>query len=274
MRRAPDALAEWDVDRLYLALLRGGAHGARRHASAQGSARDLAAGPDAQDADSRAPDWQGRLARALAGGRAAGRGLGLLAGRIGDAPAPRTPWEHVLRGLLARALSDAPRRSHARPAGRWLAMEAQARAVGGPAPVFEPGMLRCARRPRLAVGLDTSGSVPDDLLARFGAELAAIAARSGAETHLLAFDDAVHHASRLGPGDWAGRAARHADAPRRRDRFRGPAGAGRSAGPSLIVLTDLDGAFGDPPRGMPVLWAVPRPPPPRRPSGVFWSSAD
>ncbi|PWR03639.1 hypothetical protein DKT77_05725 [Meridianimarinicoccus roseus] len=262
----PDALAAWELDRLYLALLRDGAAAARAHADAQGTARDLSPDGTGDAMDSGAPDWQGRLAQALAAGRAAGRGLGLLAGRIGDAPAARTPWERLLRGLLARALTDTPRRSHARPARRWLAMDAHAHSAGGPAPVFEPGALRGGLRARIAVGLDTSGSIPDDVLARFGAELAGIAGRTGAETHLLAFDETVHLQRCLGPGDWSGGLPR---LPARR-------GGGTAFGemlaqadrlsPALIVvLTDLDGGFGALRPAAPVLWAVtalPAAPPP------------
>jgi len=53
----------------------------------------------------------------------------------GALPAPRVPWERPLRGLLARAVADGPRRSFRRPAGNWVAAEALARQTGGPVPV-------------------------------------------------------------------------------------------------------------------------------------------
>jgi hypothetical protein len=254
----PDALAQWDLDRLYLTLLREGAQGARDYADAQGFEPDLAPGDADPEHDAKAPDWRGRLTRALAAGSQAGHGLGLLAGRIGDLPAPRTPWELVLRGLLARALSDTPRRSHARPARRWLAMEAQARATSCPGPGYEPGQLRQSHRPRIVVGLDSSGSVPDDLLAQFGSELAAIAQRTGAETHLLAFDETVHAAREIGPGDWSG------GLPRQKVRRGGGTAfddlmtQAAAHDPAIaVVLTDLDGRFGTTRPPFPVIWAVP-----------------
>ena len=106
----------------------------------------------------------------------------------------------MLRGLATRAVSDAPRRTHRRPARTWIAMEAEAGRTGGPAPVFQPGIARGSDRPRVIVGLDTSGSVDDALLARFAAEIAGIARRTGAETRVLAFDESVHAEIPMGAG--------------------------------------------------------------------------
>jgi len=262
----PEALAQWDLDRLYLALLRDGADGARRHAAQQGTTRDLAPAKDGDREDSAAPDWQGRLSRAMATGQAAGRGLGILSGRLGDGPLPRTPWEQVLRGLVATALTQEPRQTHARPAKRWLAMDAHARSRGGPVPVFAPGTLRQRQRPRIAVGFDTSGSVDDDLAARFAAEITAMARRGGAEITVLFFDETVHATRVIRPGDtpaaWVkppvqrGGGTAFGDVVDR-------AAAGDPA--MILILTDLDGRFGPVAPRTRLIWAVPdapaKPPP-------------
>jgi len=258
------ALAAWDVDRLYLRLARSGAAARAQladYADASGFAEDLAPEGATGEEDARAPDWQGHLTRALSAGRRAGRGIGTLAGGIGDLPAPAVPWERHLRGLVEQAAGDAPRRSHRRPAGAWVAAEAAARARGGPVPVFEPGRSRDGRRPRIAVGLDTSGSIPDDLLDRFAAEIDGIVRRTGAELHLLAFDETVHHAEVLAAGQ-AGRALRAAAMRRGGGTAFGDvvaAAVSRQAA-IAVILTDLAGRFGPPPKAMPVLWAVPEPP--------------
>jgi hypothetical protein len=87
------------------------------------------------------------------------------------------------------------------------------------------------------------------------AEAEGIVRRTGAEAHLLAFDEAVHEARRLDGGlaGAQGRGAPH----RRRHGFRAGAGGGGRLSPSIaVVLTDLDAPFGPAP-ACPVLWAVP-----------------
>uniref|UniRef100_UPI003CCBF342 DUF2201 family putative metallopeptidase n=1 Tax=Oceaniglobus roseus TaxID=1737570 RepID=UPI003CCBF342 len=70
----------WDVERLYLALQRS-VGPAERTTGAEGS-RDLQpnAGESGEDA---AAAWQGRMERALAAGRQAGRGIGAARGTLG-----------------------------------------------------------------------------------------------------------------------------------------------------------------------------------------------
>ena len=256
----PDAaVSAWDADRLYAALVRAGA-GARarvaEHGDRQGFAEDLAPAAEGDREDAQAADWQGRVARALEAGHRAGRGLGLHADALGVLGPARVPWERRLRGLVARAVQEAPRRSHRRPARAWIAMEAEAWRTGGPVPVFAPGLARDARRPRIVVGLDTSGSIDADTLRRLAAEIDGIARRTGAETHLLAFDDRVHMDIEARPGAVG---AALSTLPLRR-------GGGTDFAPVIaraasvdasvaVVLTDLDGPAGPAPR-FPVIWAV------------------
>ena len=81
---------------------------------------------------------------------------------------------------------------------------AAAEATGGPVPVYEPGRARMDRRPRLVVGLDTSSSIDAQTLRLFTAEAEGIARRTGAEVHLMAFDEAVFREDRLDPAGWQG----------------------------------------------------------------------
>lgn len=257
------ALAEWDADRLALALHKAGrdaAKAAREHGEEKGFHPDLegdTASQSAEEGDRAAADWRGHIARALEAGRAAGTGIGAHAATFADFAPPRVPWETRLRGLLARALLHAPAPSYRRPAGRWAAMEAEARRRQKPIPAFQPGRVHASARPRIVVCLDTSSSIDDLTLGMFGAEIAAIAARTGAETHVIAFDDAVHHESRLPPGD--------RDALARLSLRRGGGTAfdpalerAAALGPSAVVcLTDLEGPVGPAPTRAPVFWAVP-----------------
>ncbi len=256
----PDAaLAEWDADQLYLRLLSGdrGADGkAREYGRRKGLVPDFGSAPG-RPSERDAPEWQGRMARALEAGRAAGTGIGALRVRIAAFGTSRTPWERHLRRLVTRAVSDGPRQSYRRPASRWIAMEAEARRNGRPQPVFQPGRARDARRARVAIGLDTSSSVDDLTLALFAAEAAGIARRTGAETLVLGFDETVHTEVAMGPGRWE---TAITGAEMRRDGgtdFRPLIARAAELAPSiLVILSDLDGPTGPPPR-VPVIWAVP-----------------
>jgi len=259
---AVQALAEWDVDRLYLKLTGDGtaAGQAREHARGQGFADDLEAEDETEAAEGEQTraDWRGHLARAMAAGQAAGIGLGVFGHRLADLPVPRTPWEVVLRRLLARATLPRPAPSHRRPARSWLALDAQARADGTPAPVFQPGLARTQAAPRLVLALDCSASIDAARLSLLAAELGGIARRCAASLHLLAFDTAVRIETRLDPARVAGQ-LRALDLPQGGGTDFAPVIARAVAlrASALVVLTDLDGPTGPPPR-LPVIWAVPR----------------
>jgi predicted metal-dependent peptidase len=131
-----------------------------------------------------------------------------------------------------------------------------AAANGGPEPAYQPGRARQSARPRIAIGLDTSSSIDPLTLALFLAETEGIARRTGAEAHILAFDEEVHETRRLDTAAWGAL---------RDTAFRSGGGtdfapvlaaAGRLAPSIAVILTDLDAPFGPPPP-CPVLWAVP-----------------
>ena len=108
-----EALAEWDVDRLAMLLHRDSEAGrsARAYAQQQAFRKDLEPEQGGADGTQSPADWRGHIARAMAAGRQAGTGIGVLASLIADLAPPRVPWETRLRGLLARALTDRARRS-------------------------------------------------------------------------------------------------------------------------------------------------------------------
>jgi hypothetical protein len=259
--RSPvEALADWDTDRLAMFL-----HADPKRLEKlrdwgidQGFAQDVGLGePDESGKTQKTADWRNRILRALEAGRKTGAGIGKLGGILADIAPTETPWEVVLRGLIAKAVTDRPELSHRRPSHQWVAMAGQAMASGGPAPVYQPGSSRMSARPRVVIGLDTSSSIDPQTLALFAAEARAITRRSGAEAHLLAFDEAVFLDTRLDAGDWTALT---------RPEFRTGGGTdftdlfARAAArdPSiLVVLTDLDAPLPDRP-GFPVIWAVPR----------------
>lgn len=247
------ALEAWDVERLAMALHRDPkrAERLRDWGKTRGFQVDLSTGAPQDDGKGQSTaDWRNHVLRAFEAGRKAGSGIGRLGAILADLVPESTPWEIHLRGILARALTENPRVSWRRPSGSWIARMAAAQ--GGPVPVFEPGRQRMDNRPRIVVGLDTSSSIDAQTLRLFATEAEAIVRRTGAEAHLLAFDEAVFAQGKLEPLGW--------DLPLRQgggtdfqDLFQ-KAGA---LGPSiLVVLTDLDAPLPPAPR-FPVLWAVP-----------------
>lgn len=283
--REPAPLARWDAESLTLALATGrggqgggkeGAKGrsaaqkAQAHAHEQGFRTDLRPGGQGREAPAPAPEaegetaaeWQGRIARALAAGRAAGRGIGALDMVLADIPRSDLPWEVVLRGLITRAVLRRPAPSFQRPTRRWIAGESDARARGRPVPGFEPGLAPVQPVPRLAVAVDCSTSIDDARLALFAGQLAGIGRRTGAEVHVIAFDTEVQGVRQMRGAAWE-EEIRSLPFKRGGGTDFAPAIAAAAAlqPAAIVVLTDLDGPAGPPPGRIPVIWAVPDAPP-------------
>ena len=270
----PDALAHWDADSLYIRLMHGRpgtqdrkgagdrAREIREMAERKGHARDLS--PDGTPEEAGAPDsdtdWRQRLSRAMAEGRRAGRGVGALGFRLGDLPEVRTPWEVQLRAMATKAVMDHPRLSWHRPTRRWLAQDDHARRTDGSVPAFQSVTVRDRVVPRIAVGIDMSGSVDDTRLGLFAAQIAAIGRRLTAEVHVLAFDVDVRSHRIMQGLSWEAEISAIDFARGGGTSFEAVIAAAVALNPSIIVvLTDLDGPFGPAPRGVPVIWAVPGP---------------
>ncbi len=275
---ADTALAEWDVERLVLALddrrpasaapsrdgSRSGARPGRADGVRAARLRTLGAGQPADllraDGSAEAPEdeaeltraWQERLRRAAAGDGAFSIARALRA----DLPQQRTPWELLLRARLARALALRPGVSWSRPSRSYLAN----RGCAGPGRrlPWEPGRSAARAVPRLVVVVDVSGSIEDQLLERFAREVQAIVRRCEAAFVLVVGDRQVRRvdvvaAGRAAAAVWAGL------------EFQGGGGtdftplleeAARHRPDLVLVLTDLDGPVRYRPP-CPVLWAVP-----------------
>lgn len=254
------ALERWDADRLAMALHSdpGRARRLRDWAARRGFDDDLKSGtPDETGPSQSAADWRNQILRAMEAGRKAGSGIGRLGAILADLSPDQVPWEVVLRGLLARAVVERPTPSWSRPSRPFIARLAEAERTHGPVPVFEPGHRRQGQRPRIVVGLDTSSSIAPQTLRLFWAETAGLARRTGAEVHLLAFDEEVHASRLLDP------IALRQTLP---DQLRTGGGtdftdlfaqSARLQPSVLVVLTDLDAPSPAAPR-FPVVWAVSR----------------
>ncbi|ABV93713.1 conserved hypothetical protein [Dinoroseobacter shibae DFL 12 = DSM 16493] len=270
-----DLLRSFDAERLFTEMRRdaaakpegqGKTDKIKAMAGADGFRPDIAPSPTGEDGDEDTPEardfeWRQHLARALEAGKLAGRGIGALGFRLADIPETTTPWEVILRGLLDRATRADPRRSFRRPAGRWVAGEAEARARGRPVPVFEPALQRETTQPRIVLAIDSSGSVTGDQLAHFAAQIARIGRRVLAEIHVLIFDETVQSAHKMRGTHWAATLAGWDFARDGGTSFVDVLERAAALTPSaVVVLTDLDGPMGAAPGRAPVIWACPKPP--------------
>jgi predicted metal-dependent peptidase len=210
------------------------------------------AAPEAEAQAAR--EWSERLLRAHAGDGA----FSMLRTLVADLPRSRTPWEQVLRAQLARRLTPRAAVSWSRPSRSYLANQGR---VGPHRRMpWEPGFSGVKTVPRLVVIVDVSGSIDNDLMARFSREIEAITHRLEAGLVLVIGDERVQRVIRFEPG---GRKPARLDL--QKIEFKG--GGGTDFTPLLeeadqhhpdiaVVLTDLDGPARFRPR-WPVIWAVP-----------------
>lgn len=179
----------------------------------------------------------------------------LLERLAAELPRVETPWEQIFRSVVQTAFQEATQKNYSRPSRRWLALEKDYRAQTGIDLPFSPDAIK-KRGTRLAVALDTSGSIDEGLLRRFLAEIAAMCAFNQRNLVLLIGDAAVHQIVEI---DWT-------EASTKLSRIKYTGGGGTDFRPlikaaaefepdALVYLTDLYGETGDEP-DFPVIWAT------------------
>jgi predicted metal-dependent peptidase len=194
--------------------------------------------------------WSSRL------NAARGSLAGIFNRLVRELPKVKTPWERVLRDFLYRHARRKRMPDPSRPSRCWLALESDLREREGVDLPFDCAT-RAARTGRIALAVDTSGSIDDSLLKRFAAEVAAVLNKTEPLLRMIVCDADVHQVQ-----DFSGR-----DGAKllRGCEFKG--GGGTDFKPAiaeaakwkpdlLIYLTDLEGDAGAEP-AFPVLWAVP-----------------
>lgn len=173
----------------------------------------------------------------------------------GELPKVGTPWEQILRSVVQTAFQETNVTDYSRPSRRWLAMERSYQVCAGVTLPFSPNVKK-KRGTRLAVALDTSGSIDESLLGRFLAEIAALCGFNQRNLILLVGDAKLHSAVEI---DWRDAASELA-------RIKYTGGGGTDFRPlieaaaeyepdALVYLTDLFGETGDAP-DFPVIWAA------------------
>ncbi len=173
----------------------------------------------------------------------------------GELPKTETPWEQILRSLVQTVFQETTQKNYSRPSRRWLAMERDYKSCAGVNLPFSPDVIK-KRGNRLAVALDTSGSIDAHLLGRFLSEIAALCDSNQRNLVLIIGDAKVHQIVEI---EW-----REAGSELKRQTYTGGGGtdfrplitaAAEFTPDALIYLTDLFGETGDEPN-FPVIWAT------------------
>jgi predicted metal-dependent peptidase len=258
--RVEEEIRKWSSEALYLALRQhyqrmNGSGGLRDIHQNNPLGRDLREGlgrsQSNPEAEAEIRSWARRLQ--LARGVMAGT-LEYLAAEL---PQVKTPWERVLRNYLYRRIATKKFVNYTRPSRRWLGLEYEMHQREGLALPFEPDRSRPGWGGRIAVAVDSSGSIEDQILARFGGEVAQIMAQTGSKVLLIVSDAAVHQSEEL-----EGLAGQER---LRKIRYKGRGGTDFRPAFSvaavwkpdvMVYLTDLEGPAGEAP-SFPVLWAIP-----------------
>lgn len=122
--------------------------------------------------------WRSRLVRAQAGDRAGG----IFRHLQQDFPTSKTPWQHYLRQYLTQAMLPQRETNWSKPSRRSVSLLDLDIEIFEPATRPKPGLKRAG------IVIDTSGSIDDELLHKFVAEVQSIQTRTGCEVYLISAD--------------------------------------------------------------------------------------
>jgi predicted metal-dependent peptidase len=257
---------EWDTERLYLFLqytksddpnmacpVQASVGAAARDAvrkmlaDAEGSGGDLKIDSkitDRPELRQEMREWARRIAQAQMGDRPGG----ILRKLAGDIPKTKTPWQEVTRQIAMALLAPKTEPTWSRPSRRYLGLR---RTIP-----YEQG-IRPQPKAKLALLVDTSGSISNATFNRWISEIHTIQASTGADVYVIVSDAAVHTIHHL----------KDSVQDLRRVKFVGGGGtdfrpafieAEKLKPGAVIYLTDLDGVFPEKaPKAFKTFWAVP-----------------
>jgi len=153
-------------------------------------------GPDGADADGAGADraWRETEQQCRALDRTAGQGKGSAVSRLTDIPPAKVAWKAILRRALSIAVAEAGTDDVS-----WSRRSRRSASLPG-IPVLPGGI--CTRA-RIAVVIDTSGSMSDADLSRCVGETVAILTQAKVGAYLVVHDHEVQHALWLKPRDTA-----------------------------------------------------------------------
>lgn len=240
--------SEWIYDRLPATAPDGSGSGA---AGAGGSAGDGPSAPAGEVRDAPGPEdpgapteaeWKQAVQQAANVAKARGSLPGALERFAKEAAEPRVDWRSVLHRFA---------QSVARDDYTWRAPSARYLARG----LYLPA-LRSEAMGRIAVAVDTSGSVDEVQLSQFAAEINAIAAELQPQgIDVLYCDRRINRRASFDAGEPVELQPCGGGGTDFRPVFEALQDDG-AAPACLVYLTDLDGPFPTDPPGYPVLWAA------------------
>lgn len=206
-------------------------------------------GEAGHDSATREGIWAKRLERAQAGDTPAG----LFRNLTSEFPKVKTPWQQYFRRYMKSPLLPKTEDNYSRPARRVLSTRSR---------IFEPGNKKKSGVARAGIIVDTSGSVDQQLLMQFAAEVEAIQKTTGAEL-ILMYADADVAATYVVKNDGKSFIDKL-----KRGMCKPAGGGGTDFRPALkdleqkynvsvaVYLTDMYGSFPDKaPKGFEVIWA-------------------
>ncbi len=206
-------------------------------------------GEAGHDDETRAGIWAKRLERAQAGDSPAGLFRNLSA----EFPKVKTPWQKYFRRYMITPLLPKTEVNYSRPSRRCISTRSK---------IFEPGNKKKSGVARAGIVVDTSGSINDQLLMQFAAEVAAIQKTTGAEIVLI-YADAAVAATYVVKNDGKSFIDKIKEG-----KCKAAGGGGTDFRPALkeleekhgvsvaVYLTDMYGAFPEKaPKGFEVIWA-------------------
>jgi predicted metal-dependent peptidase len=174
----------------------------------------------------------------------------------GDIPKVLTPWEPVLRNFLVRSMGKPGRPNWAKPSRRWTALEGPMLREEGIRIPFEPARDYPKKSGRVAIAVDTSGSIPDEILSRFTGEVAAVMRQTGATVLLISADAKVNGVEEFRGTDGETRLRNYRYVGRGGTDFRPAIAQMAEWKPDVaIYLTDLEGDCGEQP-AFPFIWTI------------------
>jgi predicted metal-dependent peptidase len=196
---------------------------------------------DPTDIDTLQAEWQVATIQAANVAKAQGKLPGSLNRFVDGITAPKVDWRAQLQRFFTSVSKDDY--SWVRPNKRFLDMG-----------IYMPSLYSEAMGPA-AIAIDTSGSISNEILQAFGAEIRALVGSARpSETHVIYCDAAVNHVDKFSPDDYM--------------EFKPHGGGGTDFRPPFdyleqngirpevfVYLTDMYGPFPDDP-GYPTIWCA------------------
>lgn len=203
----------WNLEKLYIQLMRASEQGSgnkqeqlekliKKISDALADARGDGNSPDPdtllgdisaamgevrEDTDAESRNWSSRVERAAAGDHPDG----MMRKALFDLPTTNTPWQTILRRWLTAHVLPTTEPHVFKPSRLMLSQAAYGKKRGYRVH-FDPGIQPAKGVKRIVVCIDTSGSIGDDVLNHFCAEIQTIRRKVGADVVLIACDAAVH----------------------------------------------------------------------------------